>query len=56
MDLTQAFIIGGMFAANIVTIITLHLHTDTKIDKLSREQTSRTDKLYEMFIELLKAK
>lgn len=54
MDINQAMLIGGMFAANIFTMITLYLHTDNKIEKLSAEQTARTDRLYEMFIDLLK--
>lgn len=34
MDWGQALMIGGMFAANIITVITLHIHLDTKTTNL----------------------
>jgi len=34
MDWGQALMIGGMFAANIITVITLYVHQDAKTTSL----------------------
>lgn len=37
MDWSQALMIGGMFAANIITVITLFVHSDTKTENNRKE-------------------
>lgn len=40
MDITQSLIIGGMFAANIVTVIMLFIHSDSKFEQGRKETQS----------------
>lgn len=37
MDWTQALVVGGMFAANIITVITLFIHSDSKMHANQKE-------------------
>lgn len=43
-----------MLATILGSTIVLYIHTDNKVSSLVQAQNNRTDKLYEMFIDLLK--
>nr|CAB4126394.1 hypothetical protein UFOVP88_40 [uncultured Caudovirales phage] len=56
MDDIQFFTLLGTFLAASGFIYKEFRLAEDKIEKASKNQSARTDKLYEMFIDLLKAK
>ncbi len=53
-DWMPAIELGIVLVTILGSTIPLYLHTDAKLHAEMEKQTQRTDRLYEMFIELLK--
>ena len=47
MDWGQALMIGGMFAANIITVIMLYIHSDSKMEANHKETRELIKAIYD---------